>query len=247
MLSPASIVQPSPLLMAPPRQDWILLHFQASPRGGYSSPQIIPEEVRHWPGFEDAYETWDRTPFAAMLASLEYTYTVDELTALYEQAACTLAARHSTNEDDLPATADTTAPIQTVKADRDAQAGKSSDFARRALNAELVQQIQAPSEACAPQRLADANIHMPGHFDPGLLVNDDMPSALDEIGILYQDMLPVWVNIPNRPGPDLAFIRALIADGDTRHPGLHHRLAAVPARTACPHYPPVSRRGTRDH
>ena len=215
ILRPASIVQPSPLLMAPPRQDWILLHFQASPRGGYSSPQLIPEEVRHWPGFEDAYETWDREPFAVMLAALEYTYTVDELDSLYEHAACSLASRHATTEDDSGPASDSATPVQTVRADSDSKGGKSSDYARRALNAELVQQIQSPPEACAPQQLADANIHMPGHFEPGLFVNDDAPSVLDEVGILYQEMLPVWINLPNRPGPDLAFIRALLADGDT--------------------------------
>jgi signal transduction histidine kinase len=43
----ATVLQPSPLLQAdlPP---WMLLHFQAdaSPRGGYTSPQVPPPEVR---------------------------------------------------------------------------------------------------------------------------------------------------------------------------------------------------------
>ena len=68
--------------------------------------------------------------------------------------------------------------------------------------------------ACAPQQLAVANIHAPADLVDTPEANEDA-AGNDEVGIMYEKMLPVWLQRANRPAPDLAFLRAVYADGET--------------------------------
>ncbi len=205
LLMPGAVIQPSPLLLAPPRQDWILLHFQASPRSGYRSPQLIPEEARLWPGFEE-YDTWDRTPYAATLAALEQSVSVEDLVRKYEAAAAA-----SAELTDYPTPPGETASGALVA---DASGTTPSDYDVRRRNASQVQSVNTPAEACAPQQLAVANIHSPERLDESLVDDATPPEELSEVGILYEKMVPVWIKLVGRPSADLAFLRSVDVDGE---------------------------------
>ena len=213
MLAPGSIIEPSPLFLAPPRQEWILLHFQASPRGGYRSPEVIPEAAWFWPDFEEVFDTWNREPFEVLLARLQHAYTVGDLIEEYEEARrrSHLAALDAAPPLPQEAGQERIDHLATARRSGDVQ---QSEYTRRKVNAAIVQQVQSPREDCTRQQLAAANIHLPVELIGAPDANEEAAGD-DEVGIMYERMLPVWLQIGNRPAPDLAFLRAVYADAET--------------------------------
>ncbi len=204
MLRTGALVRISPLLLQPPRHNWIVLYFQASPRTGYDSPLLVPEHARRWLDFAEGYE---RNLYATRLARLAYTYTVDELARQYEEAGGdTLGVL----EDGLTRNVRTAALA--------AGQGAGSGYTRRRQAIELFTKIQTPEADCAPQQVAAAEVH--AQTELAEQVDDNvLTPADDEVGITYQPMVPVWLKLRPEPRRDLAFIRAISTDGETAFQG----------------------------
>lgn len=211
VLSPGFLVEPSPLLLHPPENPWLLLHFQASPRGGYFSPQIIPDDVRRWPVLDDAYDAGARERFADVLAQLKYAYTVDELARKYEESGGYLT---TDPVDDRPPPAQL---MQQRLSEADF-ASNRSQYAQRRQVADLMNRAQVQQIECAPEDLADAQLHATSALPENAEAND--PATLDNVvGITYRTMLPIWIKLANRSENDLAYLRAAHADGETAFQG----------------------------
>ncbi len=211
MLAPGTLVQPSPLLVNPPQQPWILLHFQASPHSGYRSPQVIPDTARYWPGFDEAYDTWNRESYSSVLSSLEYSYSTDELTHLYDLAHEESIKQHLIDER--------LAMNSETYSDPDTEQGKhkeliQSHYNRERINTAINQRDQIPPTACEPKTLATENLltfsqsHLPTSVNDNLAEEDLVPVELHR-------MLPVWIKLGSRSTKDLAFIRLITVGGET--------------------------------
>ncbi|HRX84845.1 MAG TPA: HAMP domain-containing sensor histidine kinase [Phycisphaerae bacterium] len=203
------VVKPSPLLLVPPKKEWVLLHFQASPRSGYHSPELIPEQARTWHDFDDAYEVTERERFATTLGELRYAYTVDELAHKYEQAGGTLAPLDATIE----LASDSEQSQQQI-----APAPNRSEYTRRRQNLEIINRAQGQQVECAPEGLAVAQLHAPTALANDELAND-MPNLSEEVGISFRPMLAVWIKLASRDTYDLAFLRAVHTDGEVAFQG----------------------------
>jgi signal transduction histidine kinase len=241
MLPAGQIVKVSPLLSDPPRADWLLIHFQASTRGGFQSPELVPEEALDWPDFADQFDVGQREQYATVLASLRYSLTVDELTDKYRDACGyhddAVAAEES---DDAEATERMADGLELI--DTSASVGApQSDFNRRMYYANLVQRPRTPPVICTQRELAMLNLnHMThGTWPDGEFASESALSD-DEIGVVQQMMRPVWIKLANRPTVDLAFLHAVQAAGETAlrgfivdWPKFRNRLLTV-ARTDFP-------------
>ena len=211
MLAPGSIVQPSPLLVNPPQQPWILLHFQASPHSGYRSPQVIPDTARYWPGFDEAYDTWNRESYSNVLSSLEYSYSTDELTHLYDQAHNESIKQHLIDER-LAINSEAASNSQAEQSD-----GKEvlqSHYNRERINTAINQRDQIPPTACEPKTLATENLLTFSQSHLPTSVNDSSAEE-DLVPVELHRMLPIWIKLGNRPTTDLAFIRLISVGGET--------------------------------
>ncbi len=209
MLAPGSIIQPSPLLANPPQQPWILLHFQASAQAGFRSPQVIPENVRYWPGFAEAYDTWDREPYARTLSALEYAYTPDDLGKLYYEALDALQSQPiAVNLDKHRA-----------PEDGGVRGGGSLEAADHLYNRERIntargQWNQTPPTACEPKVLADANLLALSGLESVPFANDGTQEE-DRVAVESLQMLPIWLQLPGHSTPNLVYLRALSVGGET--------------------------------
>jgi signal transduction histidine kinase len=209
MLRPGYLVKPSPLLLRPPENPWILLHFQASPRGGYDSPQLVPERARDWPDFNDVYDAAARERFANTLAQLRYAYTVDELARKYEEAGGV------TLPDPSPGV---TAGASTQTAPFGPSQAPPSEYNRRKQSVNLMNRLEQRQAECTPQQLAVAQLHAEAVPAANEFANDPIAPD-DEVGVQFQTMLPVWLRIPNQETPVLAFLRAALADQEAAFQG----------------------------
>jgi signal transduction histidine kinase len=220
MLRPGSLVRPSPLLLQPPQNPWVLLHFQVSPRSGYRSPQIVPDQARRWPDLDDSYEASLREQFAATLAHLQYAYTVDELACKYEQAGGSLQPNEPVEHRPIFQTAAETPARQAAQsaAQPAAQVANRSEYSRRKQAADFMNRVQTQQIECAPEDLAVAQLHAPASLPVDHNTNE-LTRLEEEIGISYRNMLPTWVKLANRESPDLAFLRAVHTDGEVAFEG----------------------------
>jgi signal transduction histidine kinase len=195
---PLSLVEPSPLMLDPPDEEWIVLHFQVTPLEGYSSPQLIPEPYRRWPDFAARFDLWPREPFAEWLARLESAYPPEDLFNLY---------------DELNEYASEVVEVQVADAASDVgdgarRAPKRSEYARqrqRVLDA-LRSKIQ--STECTSQEAAEFNLRATMAMTNAPLSNRANGSE-GLVGITAEPMRPLWVELPGRDGPDLLLVRGV--------------------------------------
>jgi signal transduction histidine kinase len=200
MLPPGSLIAPSPLLLRPPQQNWLKLHFQLSPDGGFSSPQV-PERQRIWPLFAMLYDLWPREICATTLSSLERVYSPDELLRRYDEART---------------------PGENVELADNSPEPPPSTTRRYARSKYAVQRWLTITELwkhtvgeCTPQRIAVLNLRTVAEPVDAPLSND--AAADDELVDIQADpMRPVWLKLPYRSEPDLVFLREV--------KGLHDRV-----------------------
>lgn len=215
-LRPGFVVRPSPLLLQRPESEWVLLHFQASPRSGYHSPEIVPEQARAWPEFDESFDLTSRDRFATALGELQYAYTVDELARKYEEAGGALTPLEPPAEHAPAQTYDNLAQRRSLE--RIANPSNRSEYALRKQTAELMNRAQTQQIECAPEEVAVGQLHAPAQ-----LANEDNTNALlsptDEVGITFRPMLAVWIKLASRPGYDLAFMRAVHTGGEAAFQG----------------------------
>lgn len=207
VIDPTAIVQPSPLLLEPPKPAWILMHFTATATAGFRSPQLVPAEMRRWPGFEAAYDTWDREPIARLLASLEYSFTTEDLAMLYELAPSDRLDHTETPRHQIR-------PIPAALANAEQSITASGHYQLRKQTSKMIQQVQLPQMQCLPQPIAEANIHPAQRSQQAALVNE-VTDDDSEVGITYHDVRPIWIRLPGRSRADLAFLRAVHVDYET--------------------------------
>jgi len=217
MLRPGFLVRPSPLLLWPPENAWVLLHFQASPRSGYRSPQIVPDLARSWPNLDDNYNPALRERFAATLAQLQYAYTVDELACRYEQAGGSLQLTDIHEQQPLYQTVSQT-PQEAPESDS-AQPDNRREYTRRKQTAELMNRAQTQQIECAPEQLAVAQLHAESSLPATENANDLTRQEEVEVGISYRTMAATWIKLTTRESPDLAFLRAAYTDGEVAFEG----------------------------
>ena len=213
LLSPGA-VSASPLFLDPPRQPWLMLHFQVSPTSGYTSPQLVPALVRRWPGFEADYDSWDREVFGRRLAALEAAYNPDDLAQLYQRSRYidSLDARHDAMHHlpggDRP---DARNVVDRTPVHR-------SDFDLRRERAQRLQRVHAPQAVCASERIAFANIFLPDQFEEQIAASE-YPGDDALVGIVCGQMRPAWVRIAGRRTTDLMYLRPVSAASQTAWQG----------------------------
>lgn len=222
LLAP-SVVGASPLFLAPPEQPWVMLHFQNSPISGYSSPQLMPRFIRHWPGFETDYDTWDRSWYYRRLASLESTLTADDLAEMYRQSRYvdSLGARRDANDERIGVSSPSPVPGNAQVASkrisrRIRKPEQTKDIELLRNRAQRLQRVQTPPAVCAPEHIAFANIFQPDHIDD---VHSSTEYTGDEAEVVCGQMRPAWVHLPGRSGQDLIYLRPVSLAGQTAWQG----------------------------
>lgn len=222
LLAP-SVVGASPLFLSPPEQPWVMLHFQSSPVSGFSSPQLMPRFIRHWPGFEADYDTWDRSWYYRRLAALEASLTAEDLAELYRQSRYvdSLGARHNTDDDRNNVSSPSPAPSSAHVASK----GASNPMRKRELSndiemlrnrAQRLQRVQTPPAVCAPEHIAFANIFQPDQIED---VHSSTDYTGDEAEVICGQMRPAWVQLPGRNQDDLIYLRPVSLAGQTAWQG----------------------------
>ncbi len=205
MLAPASFVQLSSLLTEPSRYDWFLLYFQMSPNGVFNSPQIPPDFARHWAGAFDDSDAHNWMHFESRLISLAYTFARSELIQEYDHKRGQLIDSSGEFTDgDQPESdalaADSTAMVQS----RDC-----TNYNWRRRHMQKIQRMQTPGIVCTPEQVANANLTEMSAQEAAD-ANDDEDTV---VGIRYENMVPLWTDLPGRVSKDLMFLRALDVGG----------------------------------
>lgn len=206
-LAPGAVVQLSSLLTQSLRHDWFLLHFQVSPEGVFSSPQIPPLFARNWPGVSsDAdYPEWET--YETRLAALAYSFARGDLVRDYEEKRGQLPL-----PDESLAMVDGDATVASSLSDKTARKMpvRCESYQRRRYMVHKLQSQQTPRTVCAPEQVATAHLTT-FHIHEVAVANEDEDTL---IGISYENMVPLWTKLPGRETQDLMFLRALDANGD---------------------------------
>lgn len=187
LVDPPRLISPLQTLKAP---DWLLLHFQASPRG-WSSPQLVASEEFATPISAIPAADRERQASAAnWLAALRGRYDPFLLLQEYEAAHNAEIERRTASKVDEQLT-------------RGEISRTDAEFARRGERLLQLQREHFPEEQCEPQLVAMENLQT---GEDNLSSSD---AAVECVLVSPTPMLPVWLDLTMDGRLQLAFVRSV--------------------------------------
>jgi signal transduction histidine kinase len=206
-----AVIEPSPLLSGQDVEEWILLHFQVSWRGGWSSPRILTPS-NEW--LAEAGEVPEAvTPEGLrLLAALENAYSPEAFTDMV--VAAQSAARRWTIGEETADRVEEREPPMRQRTQQQAKPSQQarSEFRQRGEQTRMVQTINRPPQACDPMDVALNNLN-------NIIAVDlrDRGQAEDTayVSVNVSPMTAMWLRLPGAGEPLLAMVRTVEAGGDT--------------------------------
>ena len=217
-LDPGTVMEVSPAVDRE-FEEWFLLHFQASPSRGWTSPQASVEELIHLEGLElPPVEASYRA--GRVLEELSTAVGVGDLGA-HVAAACArdqeLAlgrmSEAATTRGSGPTTPVRNGPRQAGRTGRSAAPQQQSEYALRQRQTLEALDTAQPGEACDPLGLAMRNL---------ILARGERDSTADgaeQVPITPSPMTAVWLQLGEPPERALAYVRTVPVGGEYVYQG----------------------------